>query len=114
MKNELITSTETLLDMMADDMRNWYDRDVADKRMEDVKFWHEEGNKFIKLISSSNGNTRCIGFIVKKAPKALDNKTGKEFNVGDMLMAKSWKAPATNFARGNVFKLGKLYRWTGI
>jgi len=32
-----------------------------------------------------------------------------------MLMAKSWSAPATNFARGNVFDFNPhLIRWTGI
>lgn len=114
---ELIECTEALLEMMAKDMHDMYEKQKADRMMEDIQFCLEEGNKFIKLIRyiPQNYNPRsCIGFIVKKAPKALDNKTNKPFNVGDMLMAKSWKAPATNFARGNVFNLGTNYRWTGI
>jgi deoxyadenosine/deoxycytidine kinase len=31
---------------------------------------------------------------------------------GDILMAKSWAAPATNFARGNIFE-DYTIRWTG-
>lgn len=63
----------------------------------------EEGNTYIKLVADRS----VRGFVVKKPTKG--------FVVGDMLMAKSYKAPATNFARGNVL-MGEFdrVRWTGI
>lgn len=80
--------------------KDWYDNRVAEYA-DDFKI--EEGRNYIKL--SANGSVK--GFIVKKPTKG--------FVVGDMLMAKSWKAPATNFARGNAL-MGEFdrIRWTGI
>ena len=62
------------------------------------------GNKYIKVLT----NRSVHSFIVAVAtPK---------FKVGDILMAKSFKAPATNFARGNIldpnFDFTKV-RWAG-
>ena len=76
-----------------------------DERLKEYaeNFRIEEGRTYIKLI----GNGSVKGFIVKKPTKG--------FKVGDMLMAASYKAPATNFSRGNVFD-GQFdrIRWTGI
>lgn len=62
-----------------------------------------EGRNYIKLMQDKS----VKGFVVKVPTKG--------FVVGDMLMAKSWKAPATNFARGNCL-MGEFdrVRWTGI
>lgn len=62
------------------------------------------GNKYIKVLT----NRSVHSFIVAvETPK---------FKVGDILMAKSFKAPATNFARGNIldpkFDFSKV-RWAG-
>ena len=80
--------------------KEWYDNRVKEYA-DDFKI--EEGRNYIKL--SANGSVK--GFVVKKATKG--------FVVGDLLMAKSWKAPATNFARGNAL-MGEFdrVRWTGI
>lgn len=66
----------------------------------------EEGRNYIKVITDRS----VAGFICKK-----DNPK-KGFVVGDMLKAASWAAPATNFARGNVFNEADAnkVRWTGI
>lgn len=61
----------------------------------------EEGLKYIKVITGLHVHS----FIVKK-------DTNK-FKCGDILMAASWKAPATNFARGNIFESYKV-RWSGV
>jgi hypothetical protein len=61
----------------------------------------QEGSKYIKVITGSSVHS----FIVKK---------DGQFKQGDILKAKSWAAPATNFKRGNV--LSKEYgtiSWTG-
>ncbi len=61
---------------------------------------YEIGNKYLKVIKKDSVHS----FVVLK-------ETNK-FAVGDILMAKSYKAPATNFARGNIFS-GYNVRWTG-
>jgi len=62
----------------------------------------EEGSKFIKIVSRNS--VHC--FIAK-------GNIGK-FRMGDILKAASWKAPAKNFARGNVIDgTFDRIRWTG-
>jgi hypothetical protein len=62
-----------------------------------------EGNKYVKVVSVSWGSRSVHSFIDKAT--------------GDIWRAASWKSPARNFARGNVFKpdsyLNRL-AWTGV
>lgn len=61
------------------------------------------GSKFIKIIVGSGVHS----FVCCKAHD--------QWQVGDILKAASWSAPAKNFIRGNV--LSKQYdslRWTGV
>lgn len=76
------------------------------------KVTFEKGRNFFRFVRDGS----CNGFLVINPPKGTDNKTGEGFNRGDLLMAKSWKAPAKNFARGNVLDEGweKNVRWTGV
>ena len=61
---------------------------------------YEFGKKYIKVIDRNSVHS----FIVI-------NDDGK-FKRGDILKPASWRAPARNFARGNIF--GKYtIRWTG-
>jgi len=55
----------------------------------------KKGQKFIKIIRQDNdGSGRSVwGFI---------NLKHSDFEVGDILLAKSWAAPALNKARGNL------------
>lgn len=66
----------------------------------------EEGSKYIRLVCSEgpqNGAACAWGFICK--------------TTGNVLKAASWKTPAKNFARGNIFDahngLGR-FCWTGV
>ena len=76
------------------------------------KVTYEKGRNFFRFVRDGS----CNGFLVINPPKGTDNKTGEGFNRGDLLMAKSWKAPAKNFARGNVLDEGweQNVRWTGV
>ena len=67
----------------------------------------EVGSKYIKVISVCRGSRSSHSFIVVKP----DSK----FKFGDILKAASWKAPAKNFARGNVLEGNfKSIRWCGV
>ena len=59
----------------------------------------DRGTKYIRI---ETGNS-IWGFI---------NKGNPDFKVGDILKAKSWKGPATNKARGNIFENYSV-AWTG-
>tara|TARA_R110001632_G_scaffold178773_1_gene298509 strand:+ start:315 stop:707 length:393 start_codon:yes stop_codon:yes gene_type:complete len=128
---DLITETNNLLALMQNNLRDFYAKgeyagdnpeDYADERMEGINYIFEEGRNFIKLVKTEESQydgalrSSVVGFIVKKAPKAIDNKTNEPFKVGDMLMAAGWSKPATNFARGNIFDSyqSESIRWTGI
>ena len=63
----------------------------------------EEGSKYVKVVSLSWGSRSVHSFVEKKT--------------GNIWKAASWKAPARNFVRGNVFD-SKSYlprvSWTGV
>ena len=127
MSNLLIEKTNELLSAMEADMVRWYNKsefsygpEYATERMENLVWTWYEGRNFIKLVkieeSDLGHRESVLGFVVKKSPKAIDNKTNEKFKVGDMLMAASYNKPATNFARGNVIDgyNESAVRWTGI
>ena len=66
---------------------------------------HICGSKYIKVIRRDN-QTSVHSFIVN----IYDDK---KFKYGDILKAASWKTPARNFARGNIFENYKV-RWVGM
>ena len=84
--------------------------EASSVRQEMVKRFNENvavtvGNKYLKVIIKGSVHS----FIVVSSTY--------KFKVGDILMAKSYKAPATNFARGNIldpkFDFTKV-RWMGV
>ena len=84
--------------------------DALDKLCEDIVKAHDEahpilagdttcswkkGQKFIKVIRHGEHQDSVWGFI---------NLKHSDFEIGDVLMAKSWRAPALNKARGNILE----------
>jgi len=64
----------------------------------------EPGSKYVKVVKISSGGSRSVHSFVEK-------------ETGAIWKAASWKAPAKNFARGNVFDSGTYLNrleWTGI
>ena len=83
--------------------RTQYDID-AEKR---YKIIFTEGPNYIRVIRTEESDRKSVvGFIVKKATKG--------FQVGDILKAAGWNAPATNFARGHVEDEELRLNWAGI
>ena len=110
----LIEQTQELLAIMQDQLHAKYEH------AKNIEYFFEEGRNYIKLLKHDtaleNPSSTVVGFIVKKSPKAIDNKTNEKFKIGDMLMAAGYNAPATNFARGNILEgyNKAAVRWTGI
>lgn len=86
-------------------MPNWQEDKIRKTMVEEfiAGLTCEVGSKYIKVITRNSVHS----FIVR-------NDTGK-FKAGDILKAASWKSPATNFVRGNLFaKTFDRVRWTGV
>lgn len=86
------------------------DTTVRDRMLQEFKdgLSTRIGRNYVKIISkTAAGNSTVHSFIVIKPTKG--------FEIGDVLKAAGWSAPATNFKRGNVFELESLpgITWTG-
>lgn len=86
------------------------DTTIRDKMLQefDDGLCYSMGRNYIKIIcKGAGGQSHVHSFIVLKPTKG--------FEIGDILKAAGWKAPATNFKRGNVFDLASLpgVTWTG-
>tara|TARA_S200002703_G_C3678146_1_gene208278 strand:- start:236 stop:568 length:333 start_codon:yes stop_codon:yes gene_type:complete len=109
MKQVTTENINDYIDYIMDDYVDWCGKaQIGSKQMSETKFSAEEGRNYIKIVRC-NGQRSVHSFIVKNATK--------KFGVGEILMAASWKAPATNFARGTIFDAetwtGRI-RWSGI
>lgn len=108
----LIAAIErTYFPHLIQDYANWstgtkISNDMTREFAEGVSF--KKGRNYIKIITSRNGaNPSVHSFIVIKPTKG--------FEIGDILKAAGWSAPATNFKRGNVFELESIaaISWAG-
>ena len=103
-------------EVLENDFIQWSARALdADNGMDRDRYHIEfkQGRNYIKVIAGDdyekNGeltHKRVVGFIVKKATKG--------FQVGDILKAAGWNAPALNFARGHVEDEELKLNWAGI
>ena len=78
------------------------DAGISDIGQFGVEF--EPGSKYVKVVKISSGGSRSVHSFVEK-------------ETGAIWKAASWKAPAKNFVRGNVFDSGTYLnrlQWTGI
>ena len=78
------------------------DAGISDIGQFGVEF--EPGSKYVKVVKISAGGSRSVHSFVEK-------------ETGNIWKAASWKAPAKNFVRGNVYDSGTYLNrleWTGI
>jgi hypothetical protein len=104
------TEIETYLNFISNDYKKrfcvpkYFDHmQIMNKSFED-SLSYQDGKVYIKIIIKDSS---AHSFIVKEDTK--------QFKKGDILKAASWKAPAKNFARGNVFNVDsyKNVQWCG-
>jgi len=87
---------------VTDDYMAWSnDEEFARKNIPHLTL--EPGSRYVRIVSKSHGQRSCFGFV--------------DLTTGDVLKSNSWKAPAKNFARGNINDensgCGRI-RWTGV
>ena len=100
--NELATALIGLKDVIVADYARFLKEIDGSKDKFGIEF--EAGSKYVKIVSISGGGSRSVHCFVEKAN-------------GNILRAASWKAPARNFIRGNVFDQASYInrvRWTGV
>ena len=94
------------------DYIKWWGNRAAEKHVQemiaDFTITFEPGSSYIKVVKANADGTHASvhSFIVNKAGK---------FPLGTILKSASWKAPATNFGRGNLLDKSTWSRvtWTG-
>jgi hypothetical protein len=91
---------QNIIEAAKEDYEEW-----SGGRLDTDKYSVEEGRSYIKIIRDNSVHS----FVVKKETV----RNNKVFKVGDILKPASWKAPAMNVARGNIFEEGSPMNWTG-
>jgi len=100
--NELATALIGLKDVIVADYAKFLKEIDCSKDKFGIEF--EAGSKYVKVVSISGGGSRSVHCFVEKAN-------------GNILRAASWKSPARNFVRGNVYDQASYIdrvRWTGV
>jgi len=100
--NDLATALIGLKDVIVADYAKFLKEIDCSKDKFGIEF--EAGSKYVKVVSISGGGSRSVHCFVEKAN-------------GNILRAASWKSPARNFIRGNVYDQASYInrvRWTGV
>lgn len=106
MKNvtpELATALIGYKDHLVDDYNKFITR-ISAESINKFGVEFEIGSKYVKVVSISAGGSRSAHSFV-------------EIKTGAILKAASWKSPARNFARGNIFNQATYENratWTGV
>ena len=108
MKDEMELALDGLIGRIVEDYARFV-KDFDHPRVDRVHagLTISAGKKYIKIIKGDtpDDQTSVWGFVVKEdTPK---------FKKGDLLKPASWKAPATNKARGNILSEDYSIQWTG-
>jgi len=78
-----------------------------DKAYNRREFYYESGRKYVHIISKDDNQRSSHSWVMLE--------DDKKFKRGDILKSAGWKAPARNFARGNVLTGDyKTIKWAGI
>jgi len=109
MSKTVIDGTLKYIEHLKKDYENWGNVSL-NNNTEMIKEFADglgfsEGQKYIKVTKDFDSSVHS--FIV-------NTDKDKKFKKGDILKAASWKAPARNFARGNVLRDDFIkIRWVG-
>ena len=108
MNEEMEIALDNLIDRIVEDYAR-FTKDFDHARLDrfHAGLTVSEGKKYIKIVKgdTTDDQTSVWGFVVKEdTPK---------FKRGDLLKPASWKAPATNKARGNILGDDYVVQWTG-
>jgi len=106
--SQMVEGMKGLIQAIETDYKNWTDK-AGLKYVKDFSVDYDIGSKYIKVHNTTGlrdrSQTVVWGFVV-------NTDSDKKFKKGDLLMSASWRAPARNFARGNILESYKV-RWTG-
>ena len=95
-----------VLDAIVADYKQWCDGARISNSMD--KSWRVKHSKvYSKIIEVRDGKDSSVHSFV------VHTTEHKKFKQGDILMSASWKAPALNRARGNIFDGYSGISWTG-
>lgn len=105
---------QAYLDHIRNDYVNWNDQLEGNSNIKIIKIKAQMIEEFLKNIRIEEGRTYIKVIARTSVHSFIVKEDGPKFRRGDILKAASWKAPAKNFARGNILD-GKWSNttWTG-